>query len=519
MSYARYSGLGSSGGSGTVTSVGLADGSTVPLYAISGSPVTTSGTLTFTLATQVKNLVLAGPATGSNAQPTFRALVIADLPVFTASRAIVSDSGGALAVATTTSTEIGFVNGVTSSIQTQLNGKQASGNYITALTGDITASGPGSVAATLATVNSNVGSFGSSTAIPSFTVNGKGLITAASTNVVVAPAGTLTGTTLASNIVTSSLTSVGTIASGVWNGTVIDVAHGGTGLATLTANNVILGNGTSTPNLVAPSTSGNILTSNGTTWTSAVPAAAAAGTLTGTTLAANVVTSSLTTVGTIGTGVWNGTTIAVASGGTGLATLTANNVILGNGASNPTFVAPSTSGNVLTSNGTTWTSAVPVVTTSKYASSYFATNATWSTTSATFADPTNATSNTLTSIISSGITLTAAGSSKLGVTFTPSSSSAVYYISVFLNVYNNTVTSAWSAAKLWDGTTLIGYSQQNTIAANGFCIPNTITGIYAPGTGSAVTITIQLAAQAGTVSVTDQSALATPAMFTILQIK
>jgi hypothetical protein len=51
--------------------------------------------------------------------------------------------------------------------------------------------------------------------------------------------------------------------------------------------------------------------------------------------------------------------LTVASGGTGLATLTANNVILGNGTSNPTFVAPSTNGNVLTSNGSTWTSAVP----------------------------------------------------------------------------------------------------------------------------------------------------------------
>jgi hypothetical protein len=53
----------------------------------------------------------------------------------------------------------------------------------------------------------------------------------------------------------------------------LGVDQGGTGLATLTANNVILGNGTSTPNFVAPGTNGNVLVSNGTTWTSAAPAA------------------------------------------------------------------------------------------------------------------------------------------------------------------------------------------------------------------------------------------------------
>jgi len=52
-------------------------------------------------------------------------------------------------------------------------------------------------------------------------------------------------------------------------------------------------------------------------------------------------------------------TLGVDQGGTGLTTLTANNVILGNGASNPTFVAPGTNGNVLVSNGSTWTSAAP----------------------------------------------------------------------------------------------------------------------------------------------------------------
>jgi len=55
--------------------------------------------------------------------------------------------------------------------------------------------------------------------------------------------------------------------------TAIGVASGGTGAATLTANNVLLGNGTSALQAVAPGTSGNVLVSNGTTWTSATAAA------------------------------------------------------------------------------------------------------------------------------------------------------------------------------------------------------------------------------------------------------
>jgi hypothetical protein len=176
------------------------------------------------------------------------------------------------------------------------NNKQVAGNYITALTGDVVASGPGSAAATvqkiqgflvdssaphdgyfliynngtsryvplamsgdatladtgaltLATVNSNVGSFGSSTAIPTFTVNAKGLITAASTAAVVAPAGTLTGTTLASNVVNSSLTSVGTIVSGVWNGTALTAAY----MLPLANNDIYVGNASNQPAAVAMS--------------------------------------------------------------------------------------------------------------------------------------------------------------------------------------------------------------------------------------------------------------------------
>jgi len=64
-------------GLGTVTSVGL---SLPGIFTVSGSPVTTTGTLTGTLATQTANTIWAGPTTGAAAAPTFRVLVAADMP-------------------------------------------------------------------------------------------------------------------------------------------------------------------------------------------------------------------------------------------------------------------------------------------------------------------------------------------------------------------------------------------------------------------------------------------------------
>ena len=70
-------------------------------------------------------------------------------------------------------------------------------------------------------------------------------------------ASNLTGTTLPSSIVTSSLTSVGTIGTGVWNGTTIGILYGGTGQTTANA----------AFNALAPSqtsNSGKYLTTDGT---------------------------------------------------------------------------------------------------------------------------------------------------------------------------------------------------------------------------------------------------------------
>lgn len=62
---------------GTVSSVALSEG---VLFTVSGSPVTTTGTLTLTLKSAAANNVFAGPTTGASAAPAFRALVAGDIP-------------------------------------------------------------------------------------------------------------------------------------------------------------------------------------------------------------------------------------------------------------------------------------------------------------------------------------------------------------------------------------------------------------------------------------------------------
>lgn len=93
--------------------------------------------------------------------------------------------------------------------------------------------------------------------------------------------GTVNGITLSGTVTSSGNITLGGTLSGVSLATqvtgTLPVANGGTGATSLTANNVILGNGTSAVQVVAPGTAGNVLTSNGTTWVSQAAGGGGAG--------------------------------------------------------------------------------------------------------------------------------------------------------------------------------------------------------------------------------------------------
>ncbi len=162
---------------------------------------------------------------------------------------------------------------------------------------------------------------------------------------VAAAANTLTGTTLANTVVSSSLTSVGTITSGVWSGTAIEISKGGTGATSASAALTNLGaeavankstdidmGGIGSSDLKYPSQLAvktyvsNQFASGGVADNSITNAK-----LFGGITASKLVGTDINTVGTITSGIWNGTTIAVANGGTGATSLTG--YLKGNGTS------------------------------------------------------------------------------------------------------------------------------------------------------------------------------------------
>jgi len=79
----------------TVISTNISVGLSLPasVFSVSGSPVTSTGTLTGSLITQNANTVWAGPSSGSPATPTFRSLVPLDLPPLTNGQLYIGNGG------------------------------------------------------------------------------------------------------------------------------------------------------------------------------------------------------------------------------------------------------------------------------------------------------------------------------------------------------------------------------------------------------------------------------------------
>lgn len=304
----------SAGGGGTVTSVAL----TVPnILSVSGSPVTGAGTLAVTLASQFQNLVLASP-NGSSGTPSFRALVAADIPSLAASKI----TSGQLAIAqggTGQATANAALNALLPS-QGSNNGKVLTTNgtdssWTTAATGTVTsvaASGTngvsisGSPITTTGTITIGLSANGVALDRLAQIADQRflGNISGGAANVIaLTPTEVKTGLSL--NLVentalstwagSTNITTLGTIATGVWNGTPISVAKGGCGIASYAIGDMLYASATTTLSKLA----GNItttkkhLTQTGTGSASAAPVweTIAATDLTGTLLIAHGGTS------------------------------------------------------------------------------------------------------------------------------------------------------------------------------------------------------------------------------------
>ena len=286
---------GSGGGGGTVTSVAA----TVPAFlSVTGSPITTSGTLA--IAYSGTALPLANGGTG---QTTAAAAITALTGTQTSGRYLRSDGTNA-ALAAIQAADVPTLNQNTTGTAANVTGTVAIANggtgqttrqaALDALAGAVTAGqylrGDGTdvvmsaiQAADVPTLNQNTtGTAANVTGTVAIANGGTGQTTRQAAMDALAGAVTAgqylrgDGTDVvmsaiqAADVPTLNQNTTGTAAN--VTGTVA-VANGGTGATSLTANNVILGNGTAAVQVVAPGTTGNVLTSNGTTWQSTTPAA------------------------------------------------------------------------------------------------------------------------------------------------------------------------------------------------------------------------------------------------------
>jgi hypothetical protein len=232
---------------GTVTSVGL---SLPDLFTVSGSPVTGSGTLTATLASQTAAQVFAAPAATAGA-PTFRALVAGDIPSLTAAK--ISDFD--------TQVRTNRLDHLAQATQPVTFGSNVT------VTGDLTVNGTTTINSTTVTIDDKNFVLGDVASPTDAGADGGGITLKGTTdkslnwvdatdawtssehlNLLTGKAFYINGTsvlnasTLGSGVTASSLTSVGTITTGTWSATAIAATRGGTGLTTVPKGAVLVAN-------------------------------------------------------------------------------------------------------------------------------------------------------------------------------------------------------------------------------------------------------------------------------------
>lgn len=189
----------------------------------------------------------------------------------------------------------------------------------------------------------------------------------------------------------------------------------------------------------------------------------------------------------------------VTRGGTGAGTLTLNNVLLGNGTSTLQFVAPGTNGNVLTSNGTTWTSAAGGSSTIYiYTGYHTSTNcAGWTRTNTAYGDPSADADCDLVERYRTGFaavtSYNSAGSELPGIVITLET--AQYDVCVYVLGYNSTAASS-GAYRLTDGTTEIAQSGMDEDASSAETRNHNLCGVYNATAGS-VTFRVETKASSG----------------------
>ena len=133
----------------------------------------------------------------------------------------------------------------------------------------------------------------------------------------------------ASYIGSTTIVTLGTITTGIWNGTTIDVQRGGTGLTSLVAGSILYASAANTLSALSANSTGtrNFLrqvSSTAPAWDTLQ--AGDIPDLSGT-YSAKAGNTSLATTGTITTGTWNATAIGPTYGGTGLTTFSTGDTL------------------------------------------------------------------------------------------------------------------------------------------------------------------------------------------------